>query len=201
MRNTQKGFTIVELMLAVAMSAIIIFGIFGVLHVSNRQLEMIHTRMTLQEGPREALFKMAQEIRQTAWHKIDTLATPDANGIERASTINFVVPVPAPDAASLVDANYTPKWANNILYKLDSDTHQILRISTDLVTLDAEGNPTLEQKQAILANEVTSLEFSRKSTSPGLITITATVQREFPDGRKIPDEPIQMTTKAEARNP
>ncbi|MFA7254895.1 MAG: prepilin-type N-terminal cleavage/methylation domain-containing protein [Candidatus Omnitrophota bacterium] len=193
MRNAQKGFTLVEVMLAAAISAIIIFGAFGILQASNRQLEVIHARMTLQEGPREALFKMAQEIRQTAWHKIDTLATPDVTGVERASTINFVVPVPAPDAASLVDSNFTPKWASNILYKLDTTTHQILRVSTDLVTN--------QKKQTVLANEITSLEFSRASSQPGLITITAGAQREFADGRKIPDEPILLDVQAEARNP
>jgi len=193
MKKAPRGFTIIEVMIAATVSTIIMFGAFAILQVSNRHLEVIHARMSLQEGPREALFKMAQEIRQTAWHKIDTLAAADANGIERASTINFVVPVPAPDAAALVDANFTPRWSSNIRYQLDTTTHQILRISTNLITN--------EQKRAILANEVTALEFSRLTSTPGLITITAAAQREMPDGRRIPDQPIQMTTQAEARNP
>ena len=193
MKNIPKGFTIIEVMIAAAVSTIIMFGAFTILRVSNSQLEVIHARMTLQEGPREALFKMAQEIRQTAWHKIDTLALADAAGVERAATINFVVPVPAPDAASLVDANFTPKWAHNIRYQLDTTTRQIIRISTDLTTNG--------QKQAILANEITSLEFSRKTSTPGLITIKASAQRVLPDGRTVPNEPIQMSVQAEARNP
>jgi prepilin-type N-terminal cleavage/methylation domain-containing protein len=197
----RRGFTVVELMISVAVSAIVIFGIFGILQASNKQLEVIHARMTLQEGPREAMFKMAQEIRQTSpdSSKLHTISTPDANGIERANTISFIVPVPAPDAASLVDANFDPKWANNIEYRLDETTHQILRVSTDLPTEEVPIPPP--PKTAILANEVTALEFSRESASPGLITITISAQRELPDGRRIPDEPIQMTTKAEARNP
>jgi type II secretory pathway component PulJ len=186
-------------MLSVAISAIIVIGIFGILQTSNRQLEMIHARMTLQEGPREAMFKMAQEIRQTAWHKIDTLSTPDVNGVERANAINFVVPVPAPDAASLVDANFTPKWANNIEYKLDANTHQILRVATDLPTETVPTPPA--PRTAVLANEITSLEFSRENSQSGLITITVGAQRTLPDGRKIPDAPMLLTTQAEARNP
>jgi prepilin-type N-terminal cleavage/methylation domain-containing protein len=189
----RKGFTITEVMIATAVSTIVIFGVFGILRASSDQLPVIHAKMSLQEGPREALFKMAQEIRQTAWHKIDTLATADGTGTERADTINFVVPVPAPDAASLVDANFTPKWANNIRYSLDGTTHQILRTSTDLITLAT--------KQAVLANEITSLEFSRQSSAPGLITIKVGAQRELPDGRRIPETPIEMTAQAEARNP
>jgi prepilin-type N-terminal cleavage/methylation domain-containing protein len=201
MRNAQKGFTIVEMMIAVGISAIIIAGVFGILTVSNKQLEVIHARMSLQEGPREALFKMAQEIRQTSpdSSKLHTLSTPDANGIERASTIDFIVPVPAPDAASLIDTNFDPKWACQIQYRLDETTHQILRVATILPTEEVPTPPP--PKTAILANEVMSLEFSRKTSAPGLITITATTQRELADGRKIPDEPIVMITKAEARNP
>lgn len=193
MKKKSRGFTLPEVTIAAAISTIILFGIFGILQVSNRQLEMIHARMSLQEGPREALFKMAQEIRQTAWHKIDTLATPDADGTERANEIRFVVPVPAPDAASLVDANFTPRWASNIRYMLDTTNRQILRISEDLTTF--------ETKQTVLANEITSLTFSRQSATPGLITITAEAQRVLADGRRIPDEPIQLATQAEARNP
>ncbi|OGX11769.1 MAG: hypothetical protein A2351_06730 [Omnitrophica bacterium RIFOXYB12_FULL_50_7] len=193
MKSAQKGFTVVEVMLVVAISTLIIFGVFGILQVSNRQLEVIHARMTLQEGPREALFKMAQEIRQTAWHKIVSFEDADENGLEHSSSINFVVPVPNPDPTYLVDGNYTPKWASNIEYKLDGITHQILRISTNLTTS--------EKKQAVLANEITSLEFSRQTSTPGLITITAHAQRQFQDGRKIPDEPIQMIAQAETRNP
>jgi len=200
MRNAQKGFTIVEVTLSVAISAIIILGVFGILQASNRQLEMIHGRMSLQEGPREALFKMAQEIRQ-APQKVGAnriLITedgilnvgPDAGGIERAGMITFSVPTAA---ALVVDGFYEPVWSSNIQYRLDEDTHQILRISEDIVTH--------ETREAVLANEVTALEFSRNINAPGLITITASAQRELPDGRRIPDEPIQMTAQAETRNP
>lgn len=193
MKNTRQGFTITEVMLAAAISTVIIFGVFGILQVSNRQLQNIHARMSLQEGPREAMFKMAQEIRQTAWHKIAGLGTAGADGVESSSTINFVVPVPSPNSSSLVDANLTPKWAHNIQYLLDGTNHRILRIATNLTTLATQ--------QSILANEIRGIEFSRETSVPGLITIRIAAQRELPDGQRIPEEPIWMTTKAEARNP
>jgi len=194
MKDMRKGFTLTEIMIAATVSTLVIFGTFAILQVSNRHLQIIHAKMSLQEGPREALFKMAQEIRQTAWHKIDNnFGAAGADGVERSSTLKFVVPVPAPDAASLVDANFAPKWANDIVYSLDGTTRQILRTSTDLTTL--------ETKQAILANEVTALEFSRRSSSPELITISVSAQRVLADGERIPETPIQMTAQAEARNP
>lgn len=194
MKNTRKGFTIIEVTIAAAVSTIIILGVFAILQVSNKHLQVIHAKMSLQEGPREALFKMAQEVRQTAWHKIDNnFGAAGADGVQRTNTLVFIVPVPAPDAASLVDANFAPKWASRIQYSLDETTHQILRTSTDLTTLVT--------RQGILANEVTALEFSRKTSTPELITISASVQRVLSDGQRIPTTPLLMTAQAEARNP
>ena len=188
MRKKQEGFTLLEVIVATAISTIIVFGAFGILQVSNRQLQIIHTVMSLQEGPREALFKMAQEI-----HKIVDLGTADAEGIERSDTIDFIVPVPEPDASTLVDANYAPRWASDVQYVLDPNSRQILRISEDLTTS--------ETKQAVLANDDTSLEFSRASATPGLITITIEAQKTLSNGETIPQNPIRMIAQAEARNP
>jgi prepilin-type N-terminal cleavage/methylation domain-containing protein len=189
-KKTERGFTLLEMMMVVAISVIIVCGTFAILQTSNDQLDIIHTKMSLEESTREALFKMAQEIRQTAYHKIVNFGT--GNSLS-GTTINFRVPVPAPDESTLVDQNYSPLWSYDINYSLDTDTHQILRNATD--------GATNETKQAILANNITSLTFSRPSTSSGLVTITAQTQQEYSDGRLVPEEPLQVTTQAEARNP
>ncbi len=190
MKNTQEGFTLVEVMIVTALSAVVLFGIFGILQVSNKQLETIHAKMSLGESLREVLFKMAQEIRQTtaSGQPLDFGTGNSLSG----TTINFAVPVPYPDESTLVDQNYLPSWAADINYSLDENTHQILRTSTDRDTNVAT--------QAVLANNITELAFSRPNISSGLITITASAQQELADGRLIPEEPIQLTTQAEARN-
>lgn len=194
MKKARKGFTLIEVMMVTALSTIVLFGIFSILKVSNDQLGIIHAKMSLEESSREALFKMAQEIRQTSNNKItDNFGAEDANHIESTNTLSFIVPVPAPSALSLVDVNYDPKWANSIQYSLDENTHQILRTSTDLTTLAT--------KQTILANNITALTFSRKTTTPELIKITASAQQELSNGRLIPETPIQATMEAQARNP
>lgn len=190
MKKTPNGFTIIEVTIAVAVSAVILFGAFAILLVSNRQLDLIHSKMSLQEGPREALFKMAQEIRQTAYHKIIDFGPGSSL---TGSTINFRVPIPAPDASTLVDGSYSPLWAANINYALDPNTNQIIRTSTDL--------GTGVTRQTVLANNVTALTFSRPSTTSALITIRIDAQQVLSNGRRIPDQPIQLTTQAEARNP
>jgi prepilin-type N-terminal cleavage/methylation domain-containing protein len=190
MKNARNGFTLLEMMLVVAISTIIVFGAFTILQVSNKQLQIIHAKMTLEEGLREALFKMAQEIRQTAYHKIVDFG--NGNSLS-GNTINFRVPVPSPDESTLVDQNYLPLWAFDINYSLDGNTHQILRTSTDPATNTAQ--------QAVLANNVTSLTFSRPSTISGLVTITAETQQTLSDGTLVPEEPLEVIVRAETRNP
>jgi len=201
----------VEVMVSVAISAIIIFGIFSVLQASNRQLQIIHAKMTLQERLREALFKMTQEIRQ-APQKVDAnritltdghltdgiydnVADGDdgtTDGVAHSKMITFNVP----DAASMVvDDAFELIGTTEIQYRRgDPDIEgesesQLFRIATD---------PAGEKKQAILASDVTSLVFSRKITTPTLITIILEAQKELPDGRTVT---VQMTAQAEARNP
>jgi prepilin-type N-terminal cleavage/methylation domain-containing protein len=193
MKTMKCGFTLVEIIIATAISVIILFGTFAILQASSNQLNTIHAKMTLQEGPREALFKMAQEIRQTAHYEITDFG---GGNILSGNEINFRVPVPEPDESTLVDSSYSPLWAADIRYSLDSNTQQILRTS---VILDEEGNPTI--KQAVLANNVTALTFSRPTAISGLVTIQISVQLILSDGRTIPDSPIVLTTQAEARNP
>jgi hypothetical protein len=114
----------------------------------------------------------------------------DANGIEHSSKITFSVP----DTSSLsVDSAYEPIWLYDVRYELDGNTHQILRISENIFTH--------EIKQTVLANEITALNFSRKTSAPGLITITVSAQRVLSNGQSIPETPLQMTAQAEARNP
>lgn len=190
MIKTCKGFSLIEVAIAAATSTIIFFGVFGILQVSNEQLETIHAKMTLQESLREAIFKMAQEIRQTSVSS-QPLNFGAGNSLQ-GNQINFSIPVPSPDETTLVDQNYLPLWAANINYSLDETTHQILRTATD--------RETLAQTQAVLANDITALTFSRSSILSRLITITVSAQRVLANGRRIPEEPIQLATQVEARN-
>jgi len=187
MKTSKRGFTLPEVMIASAVSSIILFGSFTILNVSSSQLNLAHAKMTLQEGPREALFKMAQEIRQTS--KYEFIPAEYVGG----ATITFRVPIPNPDASTLVEIpSYTPLWAAKITYARN-DSGQLIRTSLDL------NNGTT--KQAVLANNITGLAFSRPSTTSGLIAITLDTEREIPEGNGHRTIAVRLTTQAEARNP
>lgn len=170
------GFTIAEMMIVVALSSIITFGAFAILRVGTEQSQLSQTKMTLQDGAREALYKMVQEIRQSAPSRV----TIGAGG----NSIQFQVPNPT----SLVNAAYDLNWtsAHTIQYTLSAGQLQ----RTDTTT----------NQTSVMANDITAIQFAGNIPQPTLVTITISAQRTLISGRQIPATPLQMTAQAEVRN-
>lgn len=164
----------------VGISSAILLGVFAILRVGSEQSQLSQTKMTLQDGAREALFKMTQEIRQSTSSRINVLA----NG----NMLSLVVP----DPAALVQEDYSVNWdgAHYILYSLSAlnSPGQILR--TDTTT----------NQTSVLANDITGLLFAKDPADPNVITITVSAQRALTSGRLVPANPLQLTAQAEARN-
>jgi len=188
----RQGFTLIEVIIVTAISVIVLFGVFGILQASNKQLEIIHTKMSLEENLREAMFKMAQEIRQTTGNRIENIG----GGGNSGATIDFWIPVPDPTASALADQNFQPAFSNIIRYRrtppvLDDSCKEENQLCRDDLTTG---------KHAILANDITDLHFSRPNAVSGFVTMTASAQRKLSDGRRVPEEPIQTTMQVQARN-
>ena len=152
MKNEQRGFTIVEVMVAVAISTMIIFGIFGIFQAGSEQTQFSQTKMTLEDSAREALYKMTQEIRQSAPSRITVGGSGDSLQIQ------------VPDPSSLVQGDYTVDWdsAHTIQYALGgTGNSQLLR--TDTAT-----NLT-----SVIANDVTDIQFVGNGSQPDIVTITS----------------------------
>ncbi len=173
------GFTVVELMISVALSTFIIGGVFIILHVGSEQSRISEVRMTLQESAREGLFKMVQEIRQSA----PTRITIAAGG----NSIQFSIP----DPAALVTTAYAVNWtgAHTIRYAIGGASNR------QLLRTDATTNQT-----SVIVNDVTGILFVGNATDPNVVTITLSVQRTALGGQPIPATPLQITAQAEVRN-
>jgi type II secretory pathway component PulJ len=171
-----EGFTIAEMMIVVALSSIITFGAFAILRVGTEQSQLSQTKMTLQDGAREALYKMVQEIRQSAPSRV----TIGAGG----NSLQFQ----APNPTSLVNATYDLNWtsAHTIQYTLSAGQLQ----RTDTTT----------NQTSVMANDITAIQFAGNIPQPTLVTITISAQRTLISGRQIPATPLQMTAQAEVRN-
>ena len=178
MKLDQKGFSLVEVMFAVALSTMIGYVIFMAARTGDQQMDSREGRMTLQDNAREGLHKMIQELRQSAPSK-----TSIAGGAMTGSTIQFQVP----DSSNLVNADYSLNWtaAKTIRYSLLNN--QLLR--TNVAT-----NTT-----AVLANNVTAITFTGDTAAPNKVTIALSVQKTLTNGRTTPT--LTLTGQAEIRNP
>jgi len=174
-----KGFTTVELMVVTAISSILTYGIFLALQTGSAQMETSKARRYLQDQAREGLYKMVQEIRQSAPDRITI-----ANG---GTLIRFDVP----DPAAPVNADFTVNWggSHSIQYALGGlNGRQLIR--TDL-------NSGLT---TVMANDVGGLVLAGDGADPNVVTITLSVQRNLANQRPVPAVPLQMTAQAEVRN-
>lgn len=172
------GFTLIELMVVIGLFAIISYVTFLMQRLGNEQAQTSQLKMTIQNATREGLYKMVQELR---------LSAPDHFPAGAAgNSIQFDIP----DPNNPVDANFNVNWtgAHRIQYALGGlNGQQIIRTNLTLNTT------------AIIANDVVSLNFTG-GANPSLVTVTIGVQRTLPNGRLVPNPPLQMTAQAGIRN-
>jgi prepilin-type N-terminal cleavage/methylation domain-containing protein len=173
----QKGFSLVEVMIAVAISSVLMYTLFVVMRTSNEQMQSAEVKMTIQDSARESLYKMIQEIRLSAPSRV----TIGMGG----TSIQFYIP----DASAPLNADYTVDWnvADLVTYTLGgTNNRQILRTSNGQTT--------------VMANDVSSVSFTGDATPPNVVTVTVNFQRQMVNTRQMTATPMQLTAKAELRN-
>lgn len=181
MRNVilnQRGFSLLEMMLVIAISTVMMYVLFAALRAGDRQIQAAQVKMAIQESAREGLYRMIQEIRMSAPGRID---------ITGEDTIEFEIP----DEGDRVTEGYQINWdsAQTVRYERGGDGgNQIIRtnVSTGEVS--------------VIGNDITALEFEGNDASPEIVTITLSAQRETVDGRTVPEVPVQLSGQAEIRN-
>ena len=184
-QKNQRGFTLVELMMVLGISAFLAYSMFAAMRVGDAQMESANLRMTIQDSAREGLYKMVQEIRESA---------PDRITIGGGcNTISFSIPDPN---TPVDDTDYAVNWlAGQVTYSVSGT--QILR--------------TLSGSTTVMSNDVSSVLFTTDTASPfacaagsGLdidqVTVVMNVQRTMKNGALIPATPLQISGQARIRN-
>lgn len=174
----QRGFTLVECMVVVAISAMISYGIYAAMYVGESHRETLQEQMNIRESARDAIYKMTQEIRLSAPGRIQI----SNNG----NQIDFQIP----DPGNFVLADSSVNWnaAHQIRYARNPDTFQIIR--TDMTT----------GATAIIAHDVVGLNFTGGGANPDQVAVIVRVQRQLSNGRIVPAVPLQVTGQAKIRN-
>lgn len=217
--ESEKGFTIVELLVSILLTFIIMGAIYSVYRVQTHSAKVQENRMEAQEYARSVLDMMVREIRNVGYFPVGACALPvNTNGIVAASQQSFQFVYDSNAANGCADADEI------IAYAYNSGAKNITRAS------NPGGSTTLESPQDLTDGNATNLQFIYYPQQTGAsapppycypltslpsgcvgdvaanlaniqrISISVTVQSKKPDTEFGGQLTVQMTSNADLRN-
>jgi prepilin-type N-terminal cleavage/methylation domain-containing protein len=143
LKNSFRGFTLVEMVLALAISTIVLAAVYSVFTIANKNFTTQNAAANVQQNLRSAIRLMARDIRHAGLDPSDS----DNFGITYASQSKIRFTMDRDTYNGIVDeANL-----EEITYNFQNDQDQVVQ------TL-YEGKPS--ENTAALINNITSLNFS-----------------------------------------
>ena len=105
--NKLKGFTLVEVLVVIAIFAVMVSGSFVILSSGESAWFTSDARIEVQENLRQTVDKMTRELNQTGLDKDGAAqyTVTDAGGINGSDTIRFSIPVICHSGDNFLDAN------------------------------------------------------------------------------------------------
>ncbi|MBI3615497.1 MAG: type II secretion system protein [Candidatus Omnitrophica bacterium] len=163
MRRKRDGFTFIEILVSMAIIAIISGVVVGILSSSQRTWQVEQARMTTSTELRRAIDSLSRELIST---QLADLTEIPVGAAWYSGNLIFRIPQDGPDAGTTVlnDATGLIEWSTPITYSLGGNGgNQILRSQNGV--------------DQVLANGVTALQFRRQAATPSVIEINVSVQR------------------------
>lgn len=169
MKN-KKGFTLIELMVSVALFSMMMLLVGMVMQRGEAQTHMNENQIVIQDNLRQALYGMGQEIRESS---------PSQVGItNNGGLLTFRIPASVNNSGSIT-------WSNPITYQVGGTGRQLVRSDTG------------SGRNTILANDIQSVTFSATGVPAATITYSVTAQRTLTNGRVLS---VTSTGEARLRN-
>lgn len=207
MKN-QNGFTLIELMMSLAVSVMVAYGIYLALNAEEMQRQTSERKMNIQDSAREGLYKMVQEIRLSAPGRV-TITTPSAgHDVIQFQIPNSATPVNTDPADSVTDFSTDWTTAQVIQYaRGGSSCNKVIRsVCAGGVCPAATCTDTLQSNQSVVANSVSSLSFNNTAYPNEVVanlqvqgTLYSRGQRNLSVNSGV-SAPLVMTAKAKLRN-
>jgi prepilin-type N-terminal cleavage/methylation domain-containing protein len=149
-----KGFTLVEILVVMALAGMIFYGMHTLFRLGSQQANALNVRMTIEDSAREGLTRMLQEIRESTPAKIS------------ASSSSLTLQIPAG-----VDSSGHITWSSPVTYGLSGNSQsQLVRTSGG--------------SSQVVANNVQNMAVTLNPPSaPTLVTVRLDLLRQSIEGR------------------
>jgi type IV pilus assembly protein PilW len=178
-RHTNEGFTIIEVMIAVALSSILLTAVYQTFHSQQRSYTMQSEAAAMEQNLRGSLYLLVKELRSAGYNP--TQATTD--------DFRFVTSFPAPN--NLFTVNYTDDHFTvaftldtcdgtdvcgviesnrneQIAYKFDKTTKTLQRFN--------DAQPDITKKWEIVANNIDAAYFRYFDQNQNITTDSANIE-------------------------
>jgi Tfp pilus assembly protein PilE len=213
--NNNKGFTLVEIVVAMLIGIFLLMGIYSVVNIAQRSSSGIERRVMAQQDEKAALGLMEMEIRMVSFNPnfvIDSQlwlstancfslsATPAYKGLQEATANAITIEMDINESSSIGDVE------NEIIrYNYDTVNQQITRESKRPPpgSCNPGGQPFLggsvaNQKTVRVINNTLGLPVFRYWNGSGTEIAAASLPASIPDIRRID---ITLAVETEYANP
>jgi len=188
MRTTEKGFSLVEMMISTAILLVVMTGVAGLLVQNAAIARAEQMSAQLQTSARSCLAMIVQVVRSAGWDPRDLGFAPLALDSAPTSTSNFIeVFADLNEDGDLLDIDEAVRirWdGTRIEWRKSSDVTAPYVVLSDAISNDADGDGTPE-----------AMFVPDSLTTPTSVTIRITARSPVPDPRT--GEFIRYTVSSE----
>lgn len=173
--KTNKALTLIEIMIVILLFSVLLTAIFSVLATARSSWKSGSSKLTVQQEARRGMSSIVKELRQAVLSGIDGVP-PDGSYY---TSVTFQIPVSISESGVV--------WSNNIQYSLGGlDNTQIIR--------------TQDGNQRVAANNISALTFNRAVSTPDIINVSITAQKNTFPGFSAIQSSITLTSGIAIRN-
>lgn len=168
--KTRRGFTLIELMVSVALFSMMMLLVGMVMQRGQAQTNMNENYIIIQDNLRQSLYRMSQEIRQSSPSQLSIT--------NNGAVLTLRIPASVNNSGSIT-------WSSPVTYQVGGTGRQLVRTDT------GSGQST------ILANDIQSVIFTAAGNPLATINYRLTAQRTLTNGRVLS---VTSTGQARLRN-